>query len=105
MDAAPDTAAVLRHATPDALDRLVRAAAGDVDRELDTALVCLGVLPPLDLAPIRDVLTIEGTSVRATVNGDGHRVIEVVFGRRPYARIMPDGAVTGLAPASDLAGV
>jgi hypothetical protein len=87
-----DTGAVLRPATPEAIDRLVRAAAA-VDRELDTALVCLGVLPPLDLRPIRDVLTIEGTVVRAVANGDGHRVLEIASAEGLCALILNDGTV------------
>ena len=86
------------------MERLIRAAA-DVDRELDTALVYLGVLPPLDLAPIRDVLTIEGTTVRATSNDDGHRVLEIAFGQRLFARITHDGTVVALEPSADLAPV
>jgi hypothetical protein len=83
---------MLRSATPDALDRLV-AAAFDVDRELDMALVRLGVLPPLDLSVIRSWLTLDGVRVRARTNTDGHRVIEVSIERRVLASIEPDGSV------------
>lgn len=93
---------MLRAATPEAIDRLVRAVDA-VDRELDTALVCLGVLPPLDLVPIRTVLSVAGTSVRATANRDGHRVLEIVSGHELWARIMPDGTVVEYRRSADMA--
>lgn len=83
---------MLRPATPDALDRLI-ASAFDVDRELDLALVQLGVLPPLDLSVIRSWLTLDGVGVRARCNDDGHRVIDVLVERRVVASIGPEGAV------------
>ncbi|MAT06835.1 MAG: hypothetical protein CL424_17515 [Acidimicrobiaceae bacterium] len=83
---------MLRPASPDALDRLLDAA-GDVDRELDMALVRLGVLPPLDLSTIRSWLTLRGVAVAARANTDGHRVIEVLIERRVVASIQPDGSV------------
>lgn len=84
---------MLRHATPDALDRLV-GAAFDADRELDMALIRLGVLPPLDLSLIRSWLTLDAAGVRACTNVDGHRVIEILVARRVVASIQPDGSVT-----------
>jgi hypothetical protein len=83
---------VLRPATPDALRRLLRAA-HDCDRELDTALVALGVLPPLDLSEIRSWLSLPGVELAARANRDGHRVIDVAFGERTVARIHHDGRV------------
>ncbi len=83
---------MLRPATPDHIDRL-RRAAFDVDRELDTALVSLGILPPLDLTPIRSWLTIDGVDLHAAANPDGHRILEVVLGGRVVARIHHDGRV------------
>ena len=83
---------MLRPATSDALDRLI-ASAFDVDRELDMALVRLGVLPPLDLSVIRSWLTLDRVGVRARANADGHRVIEVLVERRVVASIGPDGTV------------
>lgn len=83
---------MLRPATSDALDLLI-ASAFDVDRELDMALVRLGVLPPLDLSIIRSWLTLDEVGVRARTNGDGHRVIEILVERRVVASIQPDGAV------------
>ena len=83
---------MLRPATSDALDRLI-ASAFDVDRELDLALVRLGVLPPLDLSDIRSWLTLDGVEVRARCNDDGHRVIDVLIERRIVASIGPEGAV------------
>jgi hypothetical protein len=83
---------VLRPATPDALVRLMRAAHDD-DRELDTALIHLGVLPPLDLSMIRSWLTLDDVEIGASTNRDGHRVIVVTFGSRPAAWIHHDGRV------------
>ena len=83
---------MLRPATPEHLQRLLHAAF-DIDRELDAALVCLGILPPLDLATIRSWLTIEGVRLDPGVNRDGHRVLGVVLGGRTVARIHQDGTV------------
>jgi hypothetical protein len=83
---------VLRPATPDALERLAHAAR-TTDRELDTALICLGILPPLDLVPIRDALLVPGVVLRGSANGDGHRVVEVTAGGRTIASIHHDGRV------------
>lgn len=83
---------MLRPATPDALERLAHAAR-TTDRELDTALICLGILPPLDLGPIRDTLTMPGVMLRASANGDGHRVIEVTVANHAIASIHHDGRV------------
>jgi hypothetical protein len=68
-------------------------AATDIDRELDTALVCLGILPPLDLSIIRSWLTLDDVELRAAQNPDGHRIVEVMLGHRPAARIHHDGHV------------
>jgi hypothetical protein len=87
-----DALIVLRSAAPEALSRLMRAA-HEVDRELDTALICLGVLPPLDLSVIRSWLTLDDVGIRASTNADGHRVIDVMVDRRPAAWIHPDGRV------------
>lgn len=83
---------MIRPATPDALARLLRAAT-DIDRELDTALVCLGVLPPLDLSIIRSWLTLDEVELRAAQNTDGHRIVEVMVNHRTAARIHHDGHV------------
>lgn len=63
---------MLRTATPEALDRL-RRAASDSDVELDTALTCLGILPPLDLGPIRACLQHPSVAIVAETDRDGHR--------------------------------
>jgi hypothetical protein len=68
-------------------------AAHDDDLELDTALVRLGVLPPLDLSAIRSWLTLADIEIHATANCDGHRVITVGFGHRTVAAIHHDGHV------------
>lgn len=83
---------MLRPATPEALDRLAHAAR-TTDRELDTALICLGILPPLDLGPIRDALAVPGATLRGSANGDGHRVVEVTVADRAIASIHHDGRV------------
>ncbi len=68
-------------------------AARSTDRELDTALICLGILPPLDLAPIRTAVNTVGASLRGSANGDGHRVIDVVVDGNTRASIHHDGRV------------
>jgi hypothetical protein len=90
--AAADGYVVLRPASPDALSRLL-CAAHEGDRELDTALICLGVLPPLDLSVIRSWLTLDDIGIRASTNRDGHRIIDVLVDRRPAAWIHHDGRV------------
>ena len=77
----------------------MRAVHAD-DRELDTALVCLGILPPVELADIRAWLSLTGIELHARTNSVGHRVIEIAIGRRTVARIHPDGNVVanGQAP-------
>ena len=83
---------MLRPASPELLDRLLRAV-HDVDVELDTALTQLGVLPPLDLGPIRAWLMREGTDLEAGDNPDGHRIIHVSVRGRATASIGQDGRV------------
>lgn len=82
---------MLRPATHDQLLRL-QAAACASDVELDAALVSLGVLPPLDLGPIRSCLQ-PGRELDAATNRDGHRVIVVRDQGMPVAWIHPDGSV------------
>lgn len=67
---------MIRPATPASIERLRRAAV-DIDRELDTALTCLGILPPLDLRPIRECLLEPSTVIVAETNRDGHRLLTV----------------------------
>ena len=86
---------MLRPASPALLARLVAAASAD-DRELDAALIALGVLPPLDLSEIRTVLRGDVT-LRAGANHDGHRLIEIRSTGGTIGWIGPDGAVTGAA--------
>lgn len=83
---------MLRPATSAALDRL-RRAAYDVDVELDTALICLGILPPLDLQPIRDCLLRPGTVIVPETNRDGHRMLSVRDRLGVVAWIDHDGRV------------
>ncbi len=83
---------MLRPATPQALERLRRAAV-DVDLELDTALTCLGILPPVDLRPIRACLADPSVIVLADTNRDGHRRLEVKDRAGTVAWIDHDGAV------------
>lgn len=89
---------MLRPATPESLDRL-RRAADDIDRELDTALTCLGILPPLELQPIRDCLRQPSTVLVAEVNRDGHRLLSVRNRHGVVAWIHHDGRVVRLQGA------
>lgn len=83
---------MLRPATQDSLDRL-RRAADDVDLELDTALTCIGILPPLDLQPIRDCLREPATVIVAETNRDGHRMLAIRDRVGVVAWIHHDGRV------------
>lgn len=83
---------MLRPASHDALTRLQRAAAGS-DRELDRALSDVGVLPPLDLAEIRNVLNRPGCVLATCRNCDGHAIIEVRWSTHITALIHQDGRV------------
>lgn len=93
---------MLRPASRELLDRLVRAA-HDIDLELDTALNQLGVLPPLDLGPIRSCLSHADTEIEAGSNADGHRILYVRVQGRPTASIGHDGCVVPNAQATVLA--
>jgi hypothetical protein len=84
---------VLRTATPSALRQLVDSATRN-DRDLDTALIDLGVLPPVDLEQVRACLQLAHTEIAAGVNADGHRVITLIDGDHPVASIHQDGRVT-----------
>lgn len=86
---------MIRPATPESIDRLRRAAL-DVDRELDTALTVIGILPPLDLQPIRDCLLEESTVIVAETNRDGHRLLSVRDRHGVVAWIHHDGRVVRL---------
>lgn len=90
---AADHGDVLRTATPSALRHLVDAVTGS-DRDLDAALIDLGVLPPVELDQIRACLRLAHTAIEAGVNVDGHRLITLVDGALPVARIHQDGRVT-----------
>ncbi len=83
---------MLRPAAPSWIERLRRAAHGS-DPYLDSALICLGILPPADLGPIRAWLTFEGGVLHATENADGHRIIEIHVDGRVAARINHDGDI------------
>lgn len=82
-----------------ALNRLLRAAAGS-DRDLDRALSDVGVLPPLDLQQIRNVLTRSGAEVALARNDDGHAIVQVVWNARLSALIHHDGRVQILSAAA-----
>jgi hypothetical protein len=87
-----DAEHVLRPATPGAIDRL-RRAASDVDVELDAALTGLGVLPPLDLEPIRSCLRDPSVLIVAECNRDGHRRLALSDRYGAVAWIHHDGTV------------
>lgn len=88
---------MLRSATPGALLRLANAATAS-DRELDAALIELGVLPPLDLEQIRVCVQRAPTGLIAGTNADGHRLLTVVDGDRPLGWIHHDGRVVLTGP-------
>lgn len=86
---------MLRPASPEALERL-RLAASDGDRELDSALTCVGILPPLELQPIRECLLTPSTVIVAETNRDGHRLLSVHDRHGVVAWIHHDGRVVRL---------
>lgn len=88
---------MLRAATPDSIDHLYRAAT-DVDRELDTALTRIGILPPVDLQPIRNCLLDRTTVIVAETNRDGHRMLSVRDRHGVVAWIHHDGRVVRVQP-------
>jgi hypothetical protein len=90
---------VLRPATQDALTRL-RLAASLSDRELDRALSDVGVLPPLDLSEIRNVLKRPGCELATCPNCDGHTIVEVSWNTALSALIHHDGRVQPLNTAA-----
>jgi hypothetical protein len=77
------------------LAALRRACSGD-DATLDLALLRLGILSPVDLSEIRALLNVPGTTLQATVNGDGHRIVEVVTPAAVVAQIHHDGRIFAL---------
>ncbi len=91
---------MLRPATSEALDRL-RRAAFDADVELDTALTCLGILPPLDLDAIRACLQHPSIAIVAETNRDGHRRLALHDRHGAVAWIDHDGSVAA-APGQRL---
>ena len=83
---------MLRPPSAAALVQLARAAEA-TDRELDRALSDVGVLPPLDLSQIRQLLTRRGTELALTRNGDGHTIVQVRWNGRAAAQVHHDGRV------------
>ena len=76
----------------------LRAAAISDDAALDWALLRVGILAPADLAPIRAELSRPGATLRATVNRDGHRIVEVIDHGHAIAQILNDGTITPVTP-------
>lgn len=72
----------------------LRAAAAASDAALDWALLRVGILAPAELDGIRELL-MRSATLRATVNGDGHRILEIVEQGTLVARIHHDGRVSG----------
>jgi hypothetical protein len=70
------------------------AAASESDAGLDLALMRVGILGPADLDQIRALLARSGVTLRATVNGDGHRIVEVAEQGETVAEIHHDGRLT-----------
>lgn len=83
---------MLRPACRRTVDELL-VAAHRSDRDLDLALLRVGVLAPADLGQITAVLTTVGVSLRAAVNADGHCVIEVWRTGKPFAHLRHNGEV------------
>ncbi len=83
---------MLRPACRHTIDELLVAAHRN-DRDLDLALLRVGVLAPADLDRIKTVLTIDGVSLRAAVNADGHCVIEVWRAGESFAHLHHNGEV------------
>jgi hypothetical protein len=83
---------MLRPACRHTIDELL-VAAHRSDRDLDLALLRVGVLAPADLDQIKAVLTSDGVSLRAAVNADGHCVIEVWRAGEPFAHLHHNGEV------------
>ena len=83
---------MLRPACRRTIDELL-VAAHRSDRDLDLALLRVGVLAPADLAQITTVLTTAGVSLRAAANDDGHCVIEVWRTGEPFAHLRHNGEV------------
>ena len=90
---------MLRSAGPDAM-AMLRMAAHDTDAELDWALLRIGILAPVELQPIRSVVTRPAAELIATTNRDGHRVVEVVEDGCAVARIHHDGQVVATRVAA-----
>ena len=78
----------------------LRAAATLGDAALDLALMRVGILAPVDLDPIRAVLTQPACGLRATANHHGHCVIEITVAGSLSALIHHDGSVLALASAA-----
>lgn len=83
---------MLRPPTAHCLARLL-AAADWADRDLDRALSDVGVLPPVDLAPIRQLIGEPGVTLATRRSPDGHSIVEVVRHSAPSVLIHHDGRV------------
>lgn len=83
---------MLRPARHDSLDDLLRAAT-ERDRDLDLALMRVGVLAPVDLTGIKEILTMDRVSLRAGTNPDGHCVISVIRAGAPLGRLLHNGDI------------
>jgi hypothetical protein len=79
---------------------MLRAAAGSTDAALDWALLRIGILAPVDLTVIRSVVTRPAAELIASVNRDGHCIVEVIEDGCSVARIHHDGQVAAAAPAA-----
>ncbi len=86
---------MLRSPTAHCLARLL-AAADWADRDLDRALCDVGVMPPVDLHPIRGLLAEPGVTLATRRNPDGHSIVEVVRRGTPSALIHHDGCIQAL---------
>lgn len=81
---------MLRPACRNTVDELL-VAAHRTDRDLDLALLRVGVLAPADLDPIKSTLSLDGVTLCAAVNTDGHCTIDVFRAGKLIARLRHNG--------------
>lgn len=79
-------------ASPGQLLKLIDSAGAD-ERQLDSALLSMGILPPADLTEIRHLIGATDAQLDVRTNIDGHHFIDVVRSGTPVASIHPDGTV------------
>ncbi len=71
----------------------LRHAASGSDRDLDMALLRIGVLAPADLGEIRSVVDRDGVVLKASANEYGHAIVVVLEHGQIAAFVHHDGRV------------